>query len=105
MAPIGTDHVMDYEYAQRRRTFVAIAITLVLGPAAFLLTRGDDDAATAPDVTVIGTPPQTAPGSTVDPGKVAVQFLKDLVRIRTWSISGKYSQPRPQAPDTEQDPA
>ncbi len=65
MAPIGTDHVMDYEYAQRRRTFVAIAITLVLGPAAFLLTRGDDDAATAPDVTVIGTTPQTATGSTV----------------------------------------
>ena len=65
MAPIGTDHVMDYEYAQRRRTFVAIAITLVLGPAAFLLTRGDDDVATAPDVTVIGTTPQTATGSTV----------------------------------------
>lgn len=65
MAPNGTDHAMDYEYAQRRRTFIAIAITLVLGPAAFLLTRGDDDAATQPDVTVIGTTPQFATDSTV----------------------------------------
>ena len=56
---------MDYEYAQRRRTFVAIAITLVLAPAAFLLTRGDDDAATAPEVTVIGTTPQAVTDTTV----------------------------------------
>lgn len=31
-----------------------------------------------------------APGSTVDPGKVAVQFLRDLVRIRSWSLRGRY---------------
>ena len=35
-----------------------------------------------------------APGSTVDPAKVALQFLKDLVRIRTWSITGAYRNPR-----------
>ncbi|TDT18063.1 dolichyl-phosphate beta-glucosyltransferase [Ilumatobacter fluminis] len=46
-----------------------------------------------------------APGSTVDPGKVAIQFLKDLVRIRTWSIQGKYSTPRSAAPEAEKDPA
>ena len=55
---------MDYEYAQRRRTFIAIAITLVLAPAAFLLTRGDDDDATQPDITVIGTTPQEAASPT-----------------------------------------
>ena len=48
--------IMDYEYAQRRRTFVAIALTLVLGPAAFLLTRGDDEPdAAGPPITVVGT--------------------------------------------------
>ncbi len=31
-----------------------------------------------------------APGSTVDPAKVALQFLKDLVRIRWWALTGKY---------------
>ena len=46
-----------------------------------------------------------APGSTVDPGKVAVQFLKDLVRIRTWSFQGKYAEPRPAAADAERDQA
>ena len=54
---------MDYEHAQRRRTFIAIALTVVLAPAAFLLTRGDDDADSAPTVTVIGTvamPEETA---------------------------------------------
>ena len=63
--------IMDYEYAQRRRTFVAIALTLVLGPAAFLLTRGDDEPdAAGPPITVVGTaapvvgPPATAPSAT-----------------------------------------
>ena len=56
---------MDYEYAQRRRTFIAIAITLILGPAAFLLTRGDGETATPPEVTVIGTTPPAAPDDTV----------------------------------------
>jgi hypothetical protein len=52
---------MDYEYSQRRRTFIAIAITVVLGPAAFLLSRGPDDSQAAPQVTVIGTTPQERP--------------------------------------------
>ena len=41
-----------------------------------------------------------APGSTVDPGKVALQFLKDLVRIRTWSMLGAYRNPRKGRPTT-----
>lgn len=41
-----------------------------------------------------------APGSTVDPGKVALQFVKDLVRIRTWSILGAYRNPRMTAPSS-----
>lgn len=41
-----------------------------------------------------------APGSTVDPGKVALQFLKDLVRIRTWSLLGAYRNPRKGHPTT-----
>jgi dolichyl-phosphate beta-glucosyltransferase len=40
-----------------------------------------------------------APGSTVSPIKVSVQFLKDLVRIRWWQIRGRYHikphRPRP----------
>jgi len=55
---------MNYEYAQRRRMFVAIAITVILGPAAFLLTRGDDSDGSAPPVTVIGT---TAPADETAP--------------------------------------
>jgi hypothetical protein len=34
---------MDYEYAQRRRIAVAIAVTVILGPAAFLLNRDTND--------------------------------------------------------------
>ncbi len=41
-----------------------------------------------------------APGSTVDPGKVALQFLKDLVRIRSWSLLGAYRNPRKGHPTT-----
>jgi hypothetical protein len=72
---------MDYEYAQRRRTFIAIALTIVLAPAAFLLTRGDDDADSAPEVTVIGTvtPPEetaaTAPSATDVMGTSPVEVL------------------------------
>ncbi|MAT05954.1 MAG: hypothetical protein CL424_13020 [Acidimicrobiaceae bacterium] len=58
---------MDYEYSQRRRTFIAIAITLVLGPAAFLLTRGDDDNSAQPEITVIGTTPPSGSDATVAP--------------------------------------
>ena len=42
-----------------------------------------------------------APGSTVDPGKVAVQFLKDLVKIRSWSLRGVYRTPRDLPPTPE----
>jgi dolichyl-phosphate beta-glucosyltransferase len=42
-----------------------------------------------------------APGSTVDPGKVAVQFLKDLVRIRLWSLKGLYRTSRHFPPTPE----
>lgn len=31
-----------------------------------------------------------APGSTVSPVKVSLQFLKDLVRIRWWQVRGRY---------------
>lgn len=46
---------MSYETVQRRRLFVAIALTAVLVPALFLVNR-DDESATAPPVTVIGSP-------------------------------------------------
>jgi hypothetical protein len=74
---------MDYEHAQRRRTFIAIALTIVLAPAAFLLTRGDDDADSAPSVTVIGTfaPPAetaaTAPSATDVMGTSPVEVLSE----------------------------
>ena len=42
-----------------------------------------------------------APGSTVDPGKVAIQFLKDLVRIRIASLRGVYRTPRDIPPTPE----
>lgn len=35
-----------------------------------------------------------APGSTVDATKVALRFLKDLVVIRWWSVTGVYRTPR-----------
>lgn len=58
---------MDYEYSQRRRTFIAIALTVVLGPAAFLLSRDSDDPAVAPQVTLIGTTPQESVAPTPAP--------------------------------------
>jgi hypothetical protein len=63
---------MDYEHAQRRRTFIAIALTAVLAPAAFLLTRGDDDADSAPTVTVIGTVAPTAETAATAPSATDV---------------------------------
>ena len=45
---------MDPDFAQRRRLFVAIAITAILVPAAFLLDRGgDDDGQGAPATAVV----------------------------------------------------
>ncbi len=48
---------MDPDFAQRRRLAVALAITVIAVPAAFLLNRGNDGAADAPPVTLIGTVP------------------------------------------------
>jgi hypothetical protein len=48
---------MNQDYAQRRRVAVAIAITVVLVPAAILLNRGADDVSGSPPVTLIGTVP------------------------------------------------
>jgi len=45
---------MNPDFAQRRRVFIAFAITVIAVPAAFLLNRGDDTAG-SPTVTVIGT--------------------------------------------------
>jgi len=45
---------MNQDFAQRRRVALALAITVIAVPAAFLLNR-NNDASTAPTVTVIGT--------------------------------------------------
>lgn len=45
---------MSQDYAQRRRVAVALAITVIAVPAAFLLNRGEEPAA-APTGTVVGT--------------------------------------------------
>ena len=40
-----------------------------------------------------------APGSTVDPAKVALEFLTDIAQIRWWDLRGRYRQAnRPLAP-------
>ena len=48
---------MDHDYAQRRRVALALAITVIAAPAAFLLNRGGDEEpiATGPLPTVVGT--------------------------------------------------
>jgi len=56
---------MDPDFAQRRRVFVAVAITAVAIPAAFLLNRNDDPADAAPQITLVGTvAPAGAAGQT-----------------------------------------
>ena len=54
---------MHQDFAQRRRVAVALAITVILVPAAFLLNRGGDDPAAQPPITLIGT----VPGDTATP--------------------------------------
>ena len=48
---------MNPDFAQRRRVFIAVAITVIAAPAAFLFNRGDDpnEAGNLPTVTVVGT--------------------------------------------------
>lgn len=48
---------MDPDFAQRRRLAVALAITVIAVPAAFLLNRGADDASGSTPVTLVGTVP------------------------------------------------
>lgn len=56
---------MDQDFAQRRRIAVAVAITVVLVPAALLLNRGGDDSA-EPGSTLVGE--VRLPGDTTVPG-------------------------------------
>jgi hypothetical protein len=59
---------MAHDYAQRRRVALALAITVIAAPAAFLLNRrdGDDDPVTAGTLeTLVGTIP--APGGSAPP--------------------------------------
>ena len=48
---------MDADYAQRRRVALAIAVTVIAAPAAFLLNRGTGTDAVAPPITLVGTVP------------------------------------------------
>jgi hypothetical protein len=52
---------MDADYAQRRRVVLAIAITVIAAPTAFLLNRGSGPDAVGSPITVVGTLPP-APG-------------------------------------------
>lgn len=45
---------MREDFAQRRRFALALAITVILVPAAFLLNRGNDGVATEPGDTLVG---------------------------------------------------
>ena len=86
---------MDHDYAQRRRVAFAIAVTAILGPAAFLLNRSGGDAgessanpSTTPPATVVvdgaavnsvgvpGTDPAATDPADTDPlGTAPVGFL------------------------------
>lgn len=82
---------MNHDYAQRRRVAIAAAITVILVPAAFLLSRGDDADSGEPDASVVGTlvglpegaasPPPASESSTPDGaatdalGTAAVAYL------------------------------
>jgi hypothetical protein len=57
---------MDADYAQRRRVALAIAITVIAAPAAFLLNRGSGPDAVGTPITVVGTIPP-APGASPPP--------------------------------------
>jgi hypothetical protein len=56
---------MHEDFAQRRRVAFALAITVILVPAAFLLNRGGDDTADEPTTTLVG--PAVIPGQTTPP--------------------------------------
>lgn len=60
---------MDHDYGQRRRVALALAITVIAAPAAFLLNRGntDDPEVIASPATLVGTvPPDPATAGAAD---------------------------------------
>lgn len=70
---------MDHDYAQRRRLAVAIAITVIAVPAAFLLNRGDGtspDLTSAAEAAAAGASPTTPePAATSPLGTAPVGYL------------------------------
>ncbi len=60
---------MHEDFAQRRRVALALAITVILVPAAFLLNRGGADTADQPVGTLVG--PAVIPGQTTPPDSEA----------------------------------
>ena len=65
---------MSFEHSQRRRLAVAVALTAVLGPAAFLLNRSTDEPEATPTVTVVGTVANSQQAGTADAtGTLATQ--------------------------------
>jgi hypothetical protein len=68
---------MDHDYAQRRRVALAIAITVIAVPAAFLLNRDGAGDATPPGITLVGTQPQggSAPSVTQSTDPAATDAL------------------------------
>lgn len=83
---------MSQDYAQRRRVAVALAITVIAVPAAFLLNRGNEPA-TTPTGTVIGSvvadgssaqqaQPADAPSATDAMGTTPVGYLDGTVPAR-----------------------
>ena len=59
---------MHEDFAQRRRVALAVAITVILVPAAFLLNRGDDTV-TAPTGTLVGPVGGSAPADESSPSR------------------------------------
>ncbi|HUF97242.1 MAG TPA: hypothetical protein VMM60_03865 [Ilumatobacter sp.] len=55
---------MDPDFAQRRRFLIALAVTLVLVPGAFLLNRGGNETDASTPVTMVGTVPNPAATTT-----------------------------------------
>jgi hypothetical protein len=91
---------MNQDYAQRRRVAVAIAITVVLVPAAVLLSRGNADVSSSPPVTLIGTVPGggTVPGSGPTDGDDAPAATDAMGTASVGFLDGT-------APARENDPA
>lgn len=62
---------MDPDFAQRRRVFLAAAVTVVAVPAAFLLGRGGADGDTTPTTLVSPIVSAAGPGATVEASTAA----------------------------------